>query len=208
MPKYEFAISVKNELEHTVGKVKKKEGDIIGLRPYPRNCGRKVIDEYLIVIVECPAAHHTQAHYAMKQKLTAPLWENGLVEWVDFERLDKDHGVSLMQYPRRDYDWDIQAAKPIKRVLKVAKRRHKIPLNILGNIDMAKIQNKSYVYQPFKKATQLVKKLNGLDGNKYLSIQDVDCVATGIGAEQEVTFQWNMLDNLVMDKYNNSYIAP
>lgn len=201
MPKYELAIAIADKPDHTPGKFCKKEGDISSIKPYPRNCGRKVIDEYLIVIVECNKAE-------IKTRLRAPLWANGLVEGVDFRDIEKEDGLDPIVYPSQDYVWDIQANMPMKRPKELAKRRYKIPLNILGNIDMAKVQNKIYIYQPFKKASQLVQKFDGINSPYDLKIKDVDCTASGIGTEQEVVFQWSAIDNLVMDKYTNLYVKP
>ena len=209
MPKYEFAIAVNDEPEAH----RKNEGDIISIRSYPRNCGRKVIDEYLVVIVECNASDPR----VLKQRLRAPLWENGLVEWVDWREFQTrksrplkpgEDDVDLELYPPEEYVWDIKAGKPMERPRREAKRRYKIPLSVLGNIDLAKVQNKTYIYQPFKKASQLVEKFDGKDGRYDLKVQDVDCVATGMSAEQEVVFQWSAVDNLVVDKYTNSYVEP
>ena len=199
--KYEFSIAVKDESK----KHRKKEGDIISIRSYPRNCGRKVIDECLIVIVECDNENQVE----LKTKLRQPLWKHGLVEGIDFrEIVHRDDNLDSIVYPAEDYVWEIQAEQPMKWPKKVAKRRYKIPLALLGNIDLTKVKDKNYIYQPFKKASQLVKKFDGKEHRHYLKVEDVDCAATGIGAEQEVVFQWSALDNLVMDKYTDSYIKP
>lgn len=204
MPKYEFAIAVKDEVDYAPGKVRKKEGDIINLKPYPRNCGRKVIDEYLIVIVECSQTNHK----ALKQKLTLPLFEDGLTEDVDFREICPEDDLDPLAYPPPDYVWDLQARMVIKRPKMLAKRRYKIPLSLLGNIDLAKVRDKTCIYQPFKKATQLVSKFDGENGNHFLEEKDVDCSAPGISSGQEIVFQWSAVENLVVDKYTNFYEAP
>ena len=48
MAKYELAIAVNDKLTHTVGKFTVDEGDIVSVKPYPRNPGRKIIDHYLV----------------------------------------------------------------------------------------------------------------------------------------------------------------
>jgi len=201
MPRYEIAIAVKDEIDHTPGKFRKKEGDIISVRSYPRNCGRKVIDEYLIIIVETNKSE-------IKTRLRQPLWQDGLIENIDFRDIDKDDHLNPKIYPDKDYVWDIQAQQPMKRPEQLAKRRYKIPLSIFGNIHMGKVQNKTNVYQPFKKASQLVEKFDGKDGRYLLKAKDVDCKGIGISAEQEVIFRWSATNNLVIDKYTNSYIEP
>lgn len=203
MPKYEFAIAVRDEVDHTPGKFRKNEGDIISIRLHPRNCGRRVIDESLVVIVEC-----AEEPLKLKTKLRAPLWENGLVEGVDFRDIEKEDGVDPVQYPDKDYVWNIKAEKPMKRPRQEAKRRYKIPLSILPDIDIVKTQNKFCIYQPYKRASQLVEKFDGKKGRHYLETKDVDCSGFGIGTEQEIVFQWSALDNLVIDKYTNFYVGP
>lgn len=211
MPKYEIAIAVRDETDYTsgdwliaAGNHRKQEGDIISMKPYPRNCGLKVLDSALVIIVECSKSDRK----ALKQKLTRPLFENGLVEDVDFRELATEDGLDYVVYPKKQYVWDRQARMPIKRPKMIAKRRYKIPLNMLGNIDLVKVRNPTYIYQPFKKASQLVEKFDGKGANEFLEEKDVDCVALGVSKEQEKVFQWSQLNNLIMDKYTNSYISP
>lgn len=93
------------------------------------------------------------------------------------------------------------------RPVELAKNRYRIPLDILGNIDLSKVRDKTKIYQPFKKASQLVQKFDGKEGRRLLSVDDVDCAATGIDKEQEITFQWDSQNNLVKDKLNDSFIG-
>ncbi|OEU68449.1 MAG: hypothetical protein BBJ57_02470 [Desulfobacterales bacterium PC51MH44] len=116
--------------------------------------------------------------------------------------------IDLDLYPMKEYVVDMKTGKPMLRPAKIAKRRFKIRLASLGNIDMAKVQNEEYIYQPFKKASQLVEKADGLNGRYKLETKDVDCVSTGIGAEEEKVFQWSPLNNLVVDKYTDTYVSP
>ena len=52
MAKWEFAIAVKDEKDLASGHKRKKEGDVIGVAPYPHNWGKKEVDAYLIVVVD------------------------------------------------------------------------------------------------------------------------------------------------------------
>lgn len=204
MPKYEIAIAVKDEDDHMVRVFRKKEGDIISVRPYPNHWGRKSIDEYFVVIVECAVDS-----LILKQRLTEPLWENGLIWGIDFRKLEYDrHHVDQVQYPVSEYCWHIKNQRPIKRPKMQAKRRYRIPLDRFAILDKAKVQNKKYIYQPFKKASQLVQRFDGLEGRHYLEKKEVDCVAPGIGEEQEFVVLWTNTNKVVMDKYTNSYIGP
>ena len=69
MPKYELLIACADEPEAH----RKKEGDIVAVRPYPWNWGTKEIDQYFIVIIEADADIQTmRAIYEM------PFYEGGL----------------------------------------------------------------------------------------------------------------------------------
>lgn len=48
MAKFEFAIAICDEVESH----RKKEGDIIAVKPYPWQWGKKELDQYLIVVME------------------------------------------------------------------------------------------------------------------------------------------------------------
>ena len=78
----------------------------------------------------------------------------------------------------------------------------------LGTIDKTKVQDKEYIYQPFKSATKLVEPFDGLGTNRLLTKADVDCVATGIGEDEEKSILWDATNTLVQDKFTNSYIKP
>jgi len=52
MPKWEFAIAVRDEDDLSSGHKRKKEGDIIAVKPYPWQWGKKEVANHLIVIVD------------------------------------------------------------------------------------------------------------------------------------------------------------
>jgi hypothetical protein len=80
---------------------------------------------------------------------------------------------------------------------RLAKRRFYIPLSNFAIIDSVKMKNEQYAYQPFKKASQVVEKFDGKNGNYLLKTTDVDCVAVGIGAEDEIVSN----SNIIVDKF-------
>jgi hypothetical protein len=52
--KFEMAVAVVDEADLASGHKRKKQGDIVAIRPHPWNWGRKEVDEYLIVIADLP----------------------------------------------------------------------------------------------------------------------------------------------------------
>jgi hypothetical protein len=52
MPKYEFLLAANDEADLASGHKRKKQGDIIAVRPHPWKWGSKEVDNYLIVIAE------------------------------------------------------------------------------------------------------------------------------------------------------------
>ena len=201
MPKYEFAIACRDELEAH----RKKEGDIVAVRPYPWNWGRKEIDAYLIVIIEC-----NKTIDEMKKLFQQRLYEGGLIYGEDFRAFGAEDGTGIdySVYPPKEYAWDIKNSKIISFPTKIAKNRFSISLSKFTNIDLAKIQDKKKIYQPFKKAAQLVSKFDGLNGNHLLNVQDVDCAGIGIDSETEISIKWKKNDSLIKSNFDNTDVNP
>ena len=67
MAKWEFAIAVRDEVDLPSGHKRKKEGDIIAVKPHPWQWGKREVNVYLIVIadnlIEQEAHSLCQAHY-------------------------------------------------------------------------------------------------------------------------------------------------
>jgi hypothetical protein len=68
---FEFAIAVKDEADLKSGHRRKKQGDIIAVKPAPWEWGRKEVDEYLIVPVT--GLTKEEAH-----SLCQPYYEGGV----------------------------------------------------------------------------------------------------------------------------------
>ncbi|MFW9874245.1 MAG: hypothetical protein ACFFG0_14160 [Candidatus Thorarchaeota archaeon] len=112
--KYELLIAVIDEDDLGSGHKRKKQGDIVAIRPYPWSWGRCEIDEYLVIIAEI---------------------DNDITSMK--KKLHKHKGKNL------------------------EKHRYKIDMTSLKNnycaeLDMAKVENKNYIYQPFKKSSELI----------------------------------------------------
>lgn len=198
MPKYEIAIAVKDEIEAH----RKKEGDIVTVRPYPWKWGRKEIDEYLIVIVECDFTFPE-----IKAKLKSPLYEGGHQRGVTFRYLEPPEEESS-SYDRGEHVVSLPSQQIIPRPAIIGKNKYRILLADLGSVDKAKIRDKKYIYQPFKSAKQLVEAFDGIGTNHLLTETDVDCAALAIGSEEEKSTVWDAANPLVQDKSTNSYIKP
>lgn len=199
MSKYELAICVVDEPET----LRKKEGDILAICAYPWNWGLKEIDQCLIVIVEFITS---MSIHELRRKFKGFLYTNGLEYGFDFcELIYEDRGIDPKDYPDSEYDWDLRNDKPILKPTIVGKHKFNVPLTGLGSIDLTKVRNKNYKYQPFKKASQLVQKFDGKGKNKSLSLAEVDC---GLSPEVEVSKPWEVGVNLIKNKHTNLYIQP
>ncbi len=76
MPKYELLIACVDEPEVH----RKKEGDVVAVRPYPFVWGTKEVDQYFIVIIEADEDLNT-----LKEKYQAPLYDGMTQAEVDAE---------------------------------------------------------------------------------------------------------------------------
>lgn len=133
MAKYEFLLAIKDEQDLALVK-RKKEGDIVAVRPYPWNWGSSEINEYLVVI------------------MTSPLSITKL---------------------RNLYETVGAGGKKNRFSIKLNKIKSKYV-----KFDITKAQDRTYIYQPFKKRSQLLGKLNGV-----LKEGDIDA---GDNPEEEV----------------------
>lgn len=180
MPKYEIAIAVTDEQDLPSGHKRKKEGDIVSVRPYPRNCGRKVINQSLVVIVE------SNATFQEMLNLTAPLYTDGLLERPESEILQ---GIEV---------------KPI------AKHKYMIPLDIIKNgwlpdLDLSKVRDKGKIYQPFKSDVQLVQKFDGMNGHRILIRSEVDTQSAYAAKNVELVIDINEKVSFAFDKHLGSF---
>ena len=96
----------------------------------------------------------------------------------------------------------------------LAKRKFRLPvarlLNRIPEIDIDKIQDSNYIYQPFKSASQLIQKFDGRNSNHSLSINEVDYSIPGtIDSEEIIEFNWIRTTNPIpKDKWNDSDVDP
>lgn len=173
MPKYELMLACADEPEAH----RKKEGDIISVRPYPCNWGKKVIEQYLIVIIETEEDIET-----MRATYEMALYKDG----SDGELPDS---------------------------IKLAKNRFQIPLSIIKegwitDLDLHKVRDKNYIYQPFKRASQLTARFDGKEGRHLLNGPDVDCISEVSMANNEFVVDTKEEVSLIWDKYKQSYKYP
>lgn len=173
MPKYELMLACVDEPEAH----RKKEGDIVAVRPYPCNWGRKEIEQYLIVIIEVEEDIQT-----MRATYEIFLYEGG-----------------LDRHPSDEVEAKI-----------LAKNRFQIPLDILKDgwitdLDFSKVRDKTYTYQPFKRASQLTARFDGKEGRHLLNGADVDCISEVSMANSEFVIDTKEKVSLIWDKYRKSY---
>ena len=76
MAKWEFAIACRDEADLASGHKRKKEGDIIAVKPYPWQWGNKEVNAYLMVIVD--GLTQQEAH-----DLCKPQYEDGSLNPVE-----------------------------------------------------------------------------------------------------------------------------
>jgi len=207
---FEFPIAVADEPEAW----RKNEGDILSVRPYPWDWGRSEIDAVLIVLISIPDIYFTDGE--LRAFFREPQYADGEILGYDFRdinySLDK---INRQFFPSKSFVIDLNnhqgdyfGIKP--RPVKVAKRRFKIVLNDLlpYGINLNKVRNKKYIYQPFKKASQVVNPFDGLEGRHLLKAKDVDCKTALIDTEVENFIVWNDTNSVVYDKHLSAYVSP
>ena len=92
----------------------------------------------------------------------------------------------------------------------LGKRAYQLPLaNLKAKqtswIDLTKVNDPNLIYQPFKSATQMVQKLDGVGKHLLLPKGEIDSVATGIGADDEFNITFG--DNQIYSQYDSKYIT-
>jgi len=123
---FEFAIAVKDEADLASGHKRKKQGDIIAVKPAPWNWGKKEVDQYLIVPVT--GLTKEEAH-----ELCQPSYAGGV--------LQKDLPTGLEADPVA-----IVAKRRYSIPLAIIKTGWKTDMII------ADVEDKKKVYQPLKDA--------------------------------------------------------
>ena len=182
MPKYELIIAVKNESPS----YRKQEGDLMAVKSYPCNWGRKEIGAGLIIIINSP---RTLAQ--LEDMIYDMLYEYGatIINHKEYDDLVVKEQDKCKLYTKNRYSLSL-----------IEIQKH------ITDLDMSKVRNKTYIYQPFKKASQLVQKFDGRNGNRSLSIGDVDSLSTVAGKEQEFVFDTSIIPVNIFDKLTNSMV--
>ena len=189
MPLYDLLIAVADEPEAH----RKKEGDIIAIRPHGWKWGLKEIDQYLVVVIE---ADEPDVNF-MRGLFERPLLEGDHVEGITFRHVFGEDSISAV---------DMQG-NPIFDPIRLGKNKYRISLESLGlgEDELKKVRDKSVIYQPFLKASHVVSKF------ETMQAKDVDCISVslGIGAEEEGKITWVQdTDQVMVNKWGQTYLKP
>ena len=122
MPKYELLIACVDEPEAH----RKKEGDIVAVRPYPWSWGAKEVDQYFLVIIETDEDLNT-----MRGIYEMPFYEGGL----DCEPPD-DINVNPKKLAKNRFQIPLDIIKN----------------GWMPSLDLVKVRDKKKIYQPLKDA--------------------------------------------------------
>jgi hypothetical protein len=128
MSKWEFAIAVRDEADLDSGHKRKKEGDLVAVKPYPWKWGTKEVDEYLIVVGDGLTEEEAN-------DLCQPHYEGGIF--------------------RKDIPPMIPGEDPPEPIKCIGKNRFSIPLSIIKkgwkpDLVETDVRDKKKVYQPLK----------------------------------------------------------
>ena len=169
----------------------------------------------------------TRRHYCKR------LYENGLTEDEDFREIDYEtDGVSYGSYPPAEWVWSIKEGEPIRRPKLLAKFRYKIPHSRFDRyeVDSAKIEDDTYIYQPFLALSRVVEpffdarsdyqpvskgnsaylRKKAEAGSTKVASGDfiVDTETPAIASVQDKIFDWSSSNQLVVDKLTNTFVNP
>jgi len=204
MPTFEFQIAVVDEPESH----RKNEGDVVNVTKHPSlGNGRMTIKEYLIVVVDVKAEvdlSELQRHF--KQACLA----DGYNEW-DFREINLDpemgevddigliHPSSVNLYVIRLSDGVI-----MPHPKKLGKNRYSIELlalktnPLMYELDIAKVQDKECVYQPFKTSEDLLL-------GKPDMFAEID---SGTKPNEFIVVEWSEAEPIVWDNALGKAVSP
>jgi hypothetical protein len=196
MSKYEISLAIKD-----AGGNRKREGDIFSVIPYPGHWGRKILDGWLIVIVETKATlERLQIMARMsvyREKASGKLFDTQHINEVTDELTG---GTQTLD--------DFELAH---------KRRYSISLADLSlvcpGLVVAKVQDEKKMYQPFKAKTQLIQEFDGTDrlddkGPRILvQAKDVETSTSSVNNEQEVVVDLDS-EPIIYDKITTQKVVP
>lgn len=135
--KWELAIACRDEVEPH----RKKEGDLIAYKPYPWQWGKKEVGSHLFVVVDGLTEDEISG-------LCTPQRADGLTR-RDLDKIALDHTKTVKGTVFENELFGLPDS------LIVAKRRYKIPLEIIKDgwfpfLDFDRVRDITDEYQPFK----------------------------------------------------------
>lgn len=173
MPKYEISIALHKDDNPLPSK---NEGDIVSAKEYPATWGKKILDGWLIVIVETTAQYSTMRWLA-KQRI---MW-------------DKVTGRTITHDDYDAYTVDPVTGRHSSEFEVYRKNRFTLPFATISaevpGVDLAKVRNRKYKYQPFKSATHLASVFDGKEGRYLINKSEIDAsisALSAVGQDDEV----------------------
>jgi len=182
MAKFELLIAANDEADLATGHKRKKEGDIVAVRPHPWNWGRKEIDNYLVVIIESNMTIR-ELRTMCEESLLRKKSDGTIITRTAFSILEQDGGANIDDYEKYS-----------KRACKIdlADLKAEVP-----DLDLDKVHDRNLKYQPFKSAKQLVHKFSDIKE------ADVDTVSSMAGKDHEFSIDMqtkSLVYNKMLDR--------
>jgi hypothetical protein len=179
---YELLICVKDENDLVSGHKRKKEGDIIAVRPRQRKSTTEV--------------DHWEMQRINKLDKNVPIMKD-INDDFHWGRKEIDQYLIV---PFESDDLELQT-KLQRKSASGDKNAFKVDLNDLKanycpELDLVKVRDKKIIYQPFKKESKLVEKQPTID------LKNVD---TGLSKESEIIAGVNPV-NLIYSKEKSQYV--
>ena len=206
MPKYEITVALEKEDNP---KPSKKEGDIVTVKRHPAIWGKKILDGWLIVIVETEATFETMLWLSHQRVYTDKKNGNKVVSFKEMDEetapkgtiIDKATGTRLILPNERAKDFEC-----------IYKNRFAIKFSHLKkelNINLKKVRDKKIKYQPFKKASQLAAPFDGLNGRYSIHKTEIE---TQVGSDANTIEEETVINldskAILWDKLKNKYTTP
>jgi len=201
MPLFEFQLTVTDEPDLFSGHKRKKEGDIVNITKHPSvGNGRKVIDEYLIVVVNVMAnitLGRLRDHF--KQRSLA----GGYNEWELGNLYPEDPDDALILNSGLYTNPARYRGGYIERPEIIGKNRYCIELltlkSILRELNLNKVRDKTYIYQPFKTVQDVLM-------GKPLEFEAlIDC---GTKPDEFISVEWSDTEPIVWDNALDKAVGP
>lgn len=191
MPRYEIALAVKDAQEF--GNPRKKEGDLVAVKRHPATWGRASIAPYFIIIVESSASFET-IRKMCAQRVYRELATQDLVTADDYDMLT--HSIEEGGEGMDPQDYEI-----------AYKNRYSVSFSNIAvampDLGMQKLQDESYIYQPFKAKTQVWEGVG-----RTVVFNDIDTFSMIAGTEVEFVVNINIGAPRIWDKYAGVNVKP